>query len=272
MLIPTFTDLLSSFQEPQTRHAALVHGAVVLSLSLPVATGVALIVRKTWSRGLLLVLATATVASAWLGVLSGEGAYGAMGELPNSVSELAHIHEEMGEKLWYFALAVLAGAVGLCLKGKGLKIGGGALASVASLGAAAWVVFVAHHGGTLVYAYGVGTPKPITHEDLNAEPALPPDARLVHFRERVGPFLESNCMGCHSGPRPDGGLDMTTFDGLAKGGEHGPAVVPADPDASVLYTVLRDMEPFRMPPTGELATEGQVRAIHQWILDGAVWE
>ena len=56
--------------------------------------------------------------------------------------------------------------------------------------------------------------------------------------------------------KPKGGLVLGTRDGMLKGGDSGPAIVPGDPDSSLLIRAIRYTdESLRMPPKGRLAPE-----------------
>ena len=54
------------------------------------------------------------------------------------------------------------------------------------------------------------------------------------FEKKIRPVLAEKCYGCH-GPEskpPAGGLRIHTREGLRKGGDNGPAIVPGDPAES----------------------------------------
>lgn len=98
----------------------------------------------------------------------------------------------------------------------------------------------------------------------------PPEAR---FRERVLPILERRCFECHGtgAKRIRGGLLMSGRDALLAGGDSGPAIVPGDPDASLLVRAVRYEDPdLEMPPKTRLADE-EVAELEQWVADGAPW-
>jgi hypothetical protein len=91
------------------------------------------------------------------------------------------------------------------------------------------------------------------------------------FEKRVRPVLARNCYACH-GPNlqaPMAGLRVDSREGLLKGGDKGPAIMPGDPAASRLIAALKG-RPVQMPPTGKLATE-EIAALERWIADGAPW-
>ncbi|QDV33151.1 Planctomycete cytochrome C [Tautonia plasticadhaerens] len=91
------------------------------------------------------------------------------------------------------------------------------------------------------------------------------------FRDRVAPILESRCLSCHGGDRPEGGFSLETRSGLLAGGDiHGPAFDAEAPAFSPLLDAISGDEP-RMPPEGDPLGPGEVDAIRRWVLDGAPW-
>ena len=58
---------------------------------------------------------------------------------------------------------------------------------------------------------------------------LPPDLRGV-FQKR--------CVECHGGKEPKASLDLTTPEGIARGGRRGAIVAPGKPDSSRLWPAL----------------------------------
>jgi mono/diheme cytochrome c family protein len=110
---------------------------------------------------------------------------------------------------------------------------------------------------------------------LSAAPAaqaVPPTADQVEFFEKsVRPVLVANCHGCHSATASKirGGLRVDSLQGLLAGGDSGPAIVPGDPDGSLLVQAVRHLDPDTgMPPKGRLP-DAQVAAIERWVAMGA---
>ena len=56
--------------------------------------------------------------------------------------------------------------------------------------------------------------------------------------QAAGALLESKCLVCH-GENKMSGLDMRDAAGLARGGKRGPAVVPGNAEASILYKAVK---------------------------------
>lgn len=118
-------------------------------------------------------------------------------------------------------------------------------------------------------------PAPQAGASLQHAPELqgvaPEDARFFH--ERVLPILTESCFECH-GPareRVKGGLRMAGRDGLLRGGASGPALVPGDPDASLIVQAVRYHDPdLEMPPDERMPSE-QIAVLEDWVRRGAPW-
>ena len=107
-----------------------------------------------------------------------------------------------------------------------------------------------------------------------AEDAAPPkpDAEGVAFFEaKIRPVLVERCYQCHSAgsEKIKGGLRVDHRDGMVKGGDAGPSVVPGRPDESPLIEAIRyGDEALRMPPKTPLPPE-QVADFETWVRMGA---
>ena len=90
----------------------------------------------------------------------------------------------------------------------------------------------------------------------------------VSFAEHILPVFQKNCLLCHSGENSATSLDLSTREGLLRGGKRGPAVVPGDPQASLLHQVVaHEAEPF-MPQGGEQLSPEVIARIADWISAG----
>ena len=65
-----------------------------------------------------------------------------------------------------------------------------------------------------------------------------PRSRPTLFETSVRPVLAANCYDCHGDERM-GGLRLDSREGLLKGGKSGPAIVPGDPEKSLLIQAVR---------------------------------
>lgn len=95
-----------------------------------------------------------------------------------------------------------------------------------------------------------------------------------HFTLKVFPLLKEKCFGCHGTDPNDlrGDYNMLTRDALIKGGESGDvALVPGDPDESIVYQAVM-WDGYEMPPKEtDRLDEAQTEIVRKWILDGAPW-
>ncbi len=91
------------------------------------------------------------------------------------------------------------------------------------------------------------------------------------FEKKIRPILVDQCYSCHSAQakKLKGGLKLDTRDGVLKGGDTGPAIVPGKPDESLLIKAVRyKEEELKMPPKQPLAA-GQVADLEAWVKRGA---
>jgi hypothetical protein len=101
--------------------------------------------------------------------------------------------------------------------------------------------------------------------------AEPTPAETEFFEAKIRPVLTQSCYKCHSADseRVKGGLLLDTREGMLKGGESGPSVVPGDPDKSKLIIAIRYKdENLQMPPKERLAPE-VVADFEKWVKMGA---
>lgn len=89
------------------------------------------------------------------------------------------------------------------------------------------------------------------------------------FERRIRPVLVEKCYSCHSADAKSvkGELLLDSRDATRKGGESGAAVVPGNPEESLLLSAIR-FESFEMPPSGKLP-EGVIADFEKWIASGA---
>ncbi len=100
--------------------------------------------------------------------------------------------------------------------------------------------------------------------------AFPQTDHTEFFEMRVRPVLARNCMACH-GQSQLGGLRLDSHEGMLKGGKSGAAVVPGQPDASILIQAVQQTHPrLKMPPQGKLKDE-EIADLRKWVGEGAVW-
>ena len=90
------------------------------------------------------------------------------------------------------------------------------------------------------------------------------------FEERVRPILAANCLGCHNDDLKTSGLSLASREGAMLGGKRGSAVIPEQPEQSLLVQAVSRIGAIKMPPAGPLAP-ADVEALTAWIANGAAW-
>ena len=129
--------------------------------------------------------------------------------------------------------------------------------------------------------------KPIAHLLAGFLLAVPwPEARAVEavekpsaehldfFEKKIRPVLSENCYKCHSekSEKVRGGLLLDTREGIRRGGDNGPAVVPGDVKESLLIEAIEHTnKDFAMPPEkeGGKLSEAVIKDFEVWIKMGA---
>ncbi|MCA9065432.1 MAG: PSD1 domain-containing protein, partial [Planctomycetaceae bacterium] len=107
---------------------------------------------------------------------------------------------------------------------------------------------------------------------LTAQDSLANRKGVDFFEAKIRPMLVSHCYECHSaGAAAKNKLKAALFldsrDGILRGGESGPAVVPGKPDESLLISALQHSD-FKMPPKGKLEDEIIAHFV-KWVEMGA---
>jgi len=100
---------------------------------------------------------------------------------------------------------------------------------------------------------------------LAQDPAASPD----FFESKVRPVLANNCYSCHTTSQL-GGLRLDSRDAMMKGGKRGVAVVPGDPDNSLLVKAVRQTGELKMP-MGSKLKDAEIDDLVAWIKAGAKW-
>jgi len=91
------------------------------------------------------------------------------------------------------------------------------------------------------------------------------------FETRIRPVLVEKCLDCHGPGNAEHGLRVDAGTHLLTGGTHGPAIVPGDPDASLLIqAVRRTRDELQMPPDEPLSAD-VIADLTRWVKDGAHW-
>jgi nitrate/TMAO reductase-like tetraheme cytochrome c subunit len=100
-------------------------------------------------------------------------------------------------------------------------------------------------------------------ELLNTSPYLLEGVART-FEGTFGTMFAGRCVFCHAGPEAKAGLDLNSYEALLAGGTGGAAVVPGEPEASLL--VRRQSGP--VDHFGQFLDE-ELEAVRAWIEAGA---
>ncbi|MCA8996895.1 MAG: DUF1549 domain-containing protein, partial [Planctomycetaceae bacterium] len=95
---------------------------------------------------------------------------------------------------------------------------------------------------------------------------------LRFFESKIRPVLVAQCYACHSSEAAKQGklrgqLLLDSREATRQGGESGPAIVPGQPDESLLLSAIRH-DSFEMPPKGKLP-DSVIADFAKWIEMGA---
>lgn len=111
-------------------------------------------------------------------------------------------------------------------------------------------------------------------QSLLAASAPPSPEDVEFFESHVRPILVDSCYKCHSteSGKSKAGLRLDSRDNVLHGGESGAALVPGDPDKSLLIEAVRYTdEDLQMPPAddGGKLTAQQIAVLEEWVRRGA---
>ncbi|HJR61888.1 MAG TPA: PSD1 and planctomycete cytochrome C domain-containing protein [Vicinamibacterales bacterium] len=109
---------------------------------------------------------------------------------------------------------------------------------------------------------------------LAGAPQAAPQAtpqQIDFFESKIRPLLVNSCFDCHTADEK-GGLRLDSRQAALKGGESGPAIVPGDPDGSLLMKAVRHVQGVsKMPRAGGKLSDADIAALAEWITMGAPW-
>lgn len=112
--------------------------------------------------------------------------------------------------------------------------------------------------------WGVGLSPLFAQTPSNAD-------QIQFFEKHIRPVLVKECYSCHSADSKEieGGLTLDTREGIRKGGDTGPAVVPGNVRRSLLIKALKQTDDnLQMPPDKKLPAE-VISQFEKWVAMGA---
>jgi mono/diheme cytochrome c family protein len=92
---------------------------------------------------------------------------------------------------------------------------------------------------------------------------------LAFFEKNIRPLLTEHCLECHGEKKTKGGLRLDTREGWLTGGDAGPAIVPGEPDKSLLITAVRYTDRDLQMPEKRKLPDAQIALLEQWVKMGA---
>src|SRR5882762_1563780 len=90
------------------------------------------------------------------------------------------------------------------------------------------------------------------------------------FESRIRPVLAQQCFVCHTNSKM-AGLRLDSREDILKGGKSGPAVIPGEPEKSLLIAAIRQTSEVKMPKGASRLTDSQIADLAAWVKDGAYW-
>ena len=132
------------------------------------------------------------------------------------------------------------------------------------------LTIASHYGGSITHGENflswpksAATNKPVTEEELLAQPA---------YAAVIQPVFDKYCVSCHGPNKSKGGLRMDTLEHLLKGGDSGSSLEPANSKDSLLgkRISLPIDDDDHMPPDGKpQLSESQLAVLRWWLDAGA---
>lgn len=90
------------------------------------------------------------------------------------------------------------------------------------------------------------------------------------FEARIRPFLVSECYDCHSAESQESNLRLDDRAGLLRGRDSGPAIVPGNAEASLLFQSIAHTHPsLKMPEGRPQLPQRVIDDFRKWIDSGA---
>lgn len=120
-----------------------------------------------------------------------------------------------------------------------------------------------------------GAPGTAIHEServrLKKQPEFSGEG-VQFFEMKIRPLFEANCYECHGFNERKGGLQLNSRSDVLRGGNSDePAIVPGDPDKSLLIKAIHHTDPdLQMPPKRKLEPK-EIADLEAWVRMGAPW-
>jgi WD40 repeat protein len=90
----------------------------------------------------------------------------------------------------------------------------------------------------------------------------------VTFQDHVLPLVENHCGKCHNPDKKKGDLDLSSYNGVLKGGGSGQVVMSGNADSSKLFKSITHAEEPTMPPNKPRLPDKEIDVFKKWIAGG----
>jgi WD40 repeat protein len=99
---------------------------------------------------------------------------------------------------------------------------------------------------------------------------VPYSGGMIDFEKQIQPILDNKCTTCHSGSIKKARLDLSSHEGIVKGGKSGTSVVAGKPAESLLIKLSGRTDAPAMPPKDEEPlTPEELSLLKAWVSQGA---
>jgi len=90
------------------------------------------------------------------------------------------------------------------------------------------------------------------------------------FEKRIRPLFAARCFDCHGADQAESELRLDSRADMLEGGSRGAALMPGDPDKSLLIRAVNHADTLAMPPKEKLS-QREINDLTAWVKAGAVW-
>ncbi len=134
------------------------------------------------------------------------------------------------------------------------------------------LIFTGHIGGSLTHGEEYLT-ELMLFTSVRAPIEQKSEEEYRVLDDLLVPIFTSKCQSCHNPNKVKGGLLLTSYADMVKGGKSGkPGLVPGDPEASeiMVRVMLPEEDDDHMPPSGKTGlNEAEIGLLKWWIEEGA---
>src|SRR6266498_1951075 len=87
----------------------------------------------------------------------------------------------------------------------------------------------------------------------------------VDFAREVHPILAARCFACHGGDKRSGGLSLSNYSEILRGGKTGKVLSPGSSKDSLIMRRVLGEGALPMPPVGERLSAKEIAVLQNWI-------